>query len=76
MVVTTAATDLTLTVKYTSPDLSTAQTLTVLSTVSEPTGATGFVSDPFMVAGGTTVTITATAGTANQATVSVALRGA
>jgi len=73
--VTTAATNLTVTVTYTDPDAG-QQTKTVLNGVSEPVGATGFVGGPFLCAAGTTVQVTATAGTENQATVSVTLVGA
>jgi len=76
--VTTAATTLTVTVTYTEATDPEAgpQTQTVVNAVSEPVGATGFTGGPFFCAAGTTIQVTATAGTANQATVSVTFVGA
>lgn len=73
--VTTAATAVTLVASYTDPD-GVPQNLEVLAAVSEPVGITGFRGGPILAAGGTAVSVVATAGTANQAQVSVALRGA
>jgi hypothetical protein len=71
----TAATTLTLTVTYTHPDLG-VQQATVVNGTSEPVGLTPITGGPFLVAGGTAVTVTATAGTANQIRLSIELQGA
>lgn len=72
--VTTAATDLTVTVTYTDPT-SGAQTLTPVDAVSEPVGA-GSARVVVVAQGGTTLTVTATAGTAAQLTLSAAVLAA
>ena len=79
--VTTAATDITVEVRWTDPTAGSqtayafAESGAAISATSLPVGVTGF-SKRLAAAAGTTVTVTVTAGTANQATVSAALRGA
>lgn len=70
----TAATTLTLTVKYTDPT-SGAQTLTPIDAASEAVGA-GSTRVTVVAQAGTTITVTVTAGTAAQLTLSAAILAA
>lgn len=67
----TAATDCTVTVDYTDPDNG-ATTLTVANAVAEPVGVTPLRA-AITAAGGSPITVTVTAGTANQVRVGAAL---
>jgi len=73
-VVTTAATDLTVSVTYTDP-VAGPQTLTPVDGVAEPVGS-GSTRVTLVAQAGTTVTVTATAGTAAQLTLSAAVLAA
>jgi len=65
----TAATDLTVTVSYTDPTTGQAATLTLANGTSQPVGPVSLVGI-IPALGGQPVTISATAGTANQVTLS------
>lgn len=66
-IVQTAATDLTVTVAYTDPTTGNAETLTLVDGTSQAVGPVSFLG-LIEAQGGGTVTVSATAGTASQIT--------